>query len=166
MHAKSKNFRERATVVFLGDAAPPRRLVLLKRAEWKKFAPNMYTGIGGKVEENEEPQKSAERELWEETQIKVPLTEFGRLVVNSRKVLYYFFGRYGSNALPACIEGALEWADCAEILNKDIIPTTHHFIREWAKRHWRIDPFMIIMERTDADDPHSEIISLMVKEGL
>ncbi len=37
-------------VIFLVDGDPPTKVVLLKRAEDKTFAPNKYTGIGGKVD--------------------------------------------------------------------------------------------------------------------
>jgi len=48
-------------VIFLVDQVPPTKAVLLKRAGNKSFAPNKYTGIGGKIELNEDPLASANR---------------------------------------------------------------------------------------------------------
>ena len=48
------NLKEKFTVIFLGDSTQPTKLVLLKRSADRKFAPNLYSGLGGKIGDQEE----------------------------------------------------------------------------------------------------------------
>ncbi|MCA9896339.1 MAG: NUDIX domain-containing protein, partial [Anaerolineae bacterium] len=83
------------TVIFLLDSVQPQRVMMLKRAPWKPFAPDMYTGIGGKEEIGEGPLACALRELEEETGLtNIALTEFARCVLDGQKSLHYYRGIY------------------------------------------------------------------------
>lgn len=91
---------EKFTVIFLVDGDPPGKIVLLKRSPTKKFAPNFFTGIGGKVGDspafaNEGVLEGAYRELSEETKgdltfRNIQLKEFARCVYEHGVKLYYF----------------------------------------------------------------------------
>ena len=123
-----KDFAEKLTVIFLLDAQQPHKVVLLQRGSERKFAPNFWTGLGGKIELEKDSDQlaGAERELSEETKgaIRVPLHEFARVNINNLKILCYFWGIYQTEDLPACTEGTLHWVSLADTLSKDIIPTT------------------------------------------
>lgn len=135
-------------VIFLLDKTPPSKIVLLKRAENKKFAPNMYTGVGGKVEDGETLLESAYRELEEETGLNgIKLQEFARAFINEEKLLCYFWGIYPKNILPESEDGTLEWTATSQILKKDLIPTTLTVCKYWANRSFSIDkPFIVYIK--------------------
>lgn len=132
---------QRWTVVFLVDADPPSKIVLLKRALDMKFAPGWYSGIGGKQENDESIQETAYRELKEETGIEgVHLTEFARaLNIDSKKQLHYFWGVYNDKVLPPCTEGILEWVAKDRLLTKQITSTTLSVVQEWIRRGFALD---------------------------
>ncbi len=129
------------TVVFLLDQVPnPTRVVLLKRAAWKSFAPGLSTGIGGKFEEGETAEQAAYRELEEETGLSdIELTQFARAYCSWAPELYYFWGIAPSRSLPECNEGTLSWVTTAAILRKRIIPTTLTVLQEWSERGFNPD---------------------------
>lgn len=140
------------TVIFLLDDNPPTKVVLLKRAPWKKFAPNFYTGIGGTIE-NETALANAHRELGEETGVSVPeLIEFARCVIlGENKVVYYFWAVYVNPDLPDCNEGVLEWVGVDLLLQKKIIPTTRMIIEEWQRREFALDRSWTLFARPSGD---------------
>lgn len=162
---------ERLTVVFLGDQQPPNTLILLKRGADRKFTPNRYTGIGGKIEPGEEALPGAIRELREETGIvDVPLVEFGRLLMNGDrpeiegKVIHYFFGRDDGRELPTSNEGTLERVPLTEIMDRNWIPSTKLFVEQWAKRRWDATrPFTVFMQYDYANNRADD---LRVEEKL
>lgn len=162
--------KERFTVVFLGDQNPPTRLLLLQRGSSRKFAPNRFTGIGGHVENGEEPSPAALRELAEETEpsiTDVSVAEFGRLIVNDGKIIHYYIGQDDGRPLPNSNEGTLFRVPIPEIQSKDLIPTTRWFIEEWAKRSWETSkPFTVYIRRDNLDDVNSPSEIEDVKEGL
>ncbi len=125
---------EQFNVIFLLDSNPATKIVMLKRAPTKKFAPNLYTGIGGKIEAGETVIESAYRELKEETGLEgITLKQFTSYRVNNQTVLYYFWGIYPKVQLPDCNEGSLEWVEVDKILTKEIIPTTMKVCKQWLK---------------------------------
>lgn len=158
---------EKYTTIFLFDAIQPKKLLLLKRGPNRKFAPNLYTGLGGKVEDGEKQQQCAIRELHEEASLtNIQLTEFARLVINGTKVLYQFFGVYPEESTPDCSEGQLEWVPLEQVFSKDIIPTARMFLSEWCNRNWSTRPFTMLLNRENLEDIFSKIISQEVNEGL
>lgn len=156
------------TVIFLGDSIPPKKLILMKRAADRTFAPNRYTGIGGKIEIGEGPMAGAIRELREETGIvDLPLIEFGRLFVNDEQIIHYFFGHDSLTVLPKSDVGSLERVPDVEIMSKDWIPTTRFFVEEWQKRFWKIDqPFTVFIQRKIGSDVDSQVLSIKLEEGF
>lgn len=157
------------TVVFLGEEHPPRRLMMLRRAATKAFAPGWYTGIGGRVEEGETIPDGALRELQEETGLSgIDLTPFGAVSVNNGIiVVVYFFALYPGGALPSCNEGELEWVETEALPDAPpLIPTTHLLVKEWKRRGWALMPFSIEVKREVDQDAFSRMTSTQVIEGL
>ena len=93
--------------------------LLLQRSPSKRIHPNLWTGIGGKVEDHEfaDLRRSALRELLEETGISGDaVTSFclRRVLLHARRdapltLLLYFTGSLNEQMLPACSEGTLAW---------------------------------------------------------
>lgn len=128
-------------VIFLINQATPSKIVLLKRAANKKFAPGMYTGIGGKVEVGETFLDSACRELKEETGItNVTLKQCAKVIIDDTEELIYFWGIF-NEPLPLSDDGLLEWVSTTEVLNKNIIPTTFEMLKQWQSQNFSPTPF-------------------------
>lgn len=118
------------TVVFL-FSPDYSRIVLLQRAAWKSFAPLRWTGIGGRLEEDElaEPAAGALRELREETGLTLADLSQWRFVADildpgAEVRLVYFTAVFAGEQLPACNEGTLHWVPLAEYPRYDIIENT------------------------------------------
>lgn len=161
-------FEKKYTNIFLIDSLEPKGMVLLKRGADRAFAPNLYTGIGGKIEKGEDQQTGAKRELWEEAGISdIDLKEFGRIIINGKMLISQFYGIYSSAKLPSCNEGTLEYVPVSSMFTKDIIPTAKVYLEEWATRRWDTQhPFTIFFERKEFENIYSPIISMRVEEGL
>ena len=145
------------TIIFLLDHNPPDKVLLLKRAADKAFAPAYYTGIGGKVAdlpglENESVLDGAYRELAEETEMdlsrdNIVLHPFARCIYEQGIKLHYFYGLYPDDRLPRFdpADGSLAWVNTPELLTLPIIPTTLAVCREWAARNFHTDqPFTFV----------------------
>jgi 8-oxo-dGTP diphosphatase len=110
------------------------RFLLLKRAPSKQFAPNQWTGVGGRVEpaEFDGLVEAALRELREETGIEGAQVQgftLRRVVMVARPgfaltVLLYFTGQAVQAPLPACPEGQLAWLDPCQVEALDIVETS------------------------------------------
>jgi hypothetical protein len=170
-HFFESGFEKAHTVVFFVDRRAG-RIGMLKRSSKVDFAPNMFTGVGGKIEKNEGNYTGAARELNEELVgafDRKDLSEFGRIIINGSAVISYFALPYEHDALPATAEniGDLSWASLDDVLGLEIIPTTKTFMEEWRKRDWDTScPFSVLMRRADAADIKSPIISVEVQAGL
>ena len=132
-------------VIFLLNKNPPTKILFLKRSPTRTFAPNLYTGVGGKVEEKETLLESAYRELEEETGItNVTLEHFAKVVIDREDVLHYFQGIYPNiPKLPNSNEGTLEWVPAEQVFDKDIIPTTLEMLKYWQSQNWNSKPFTL-----------------------
>ncbi len=162
------NEQRHYTVIFLCDQFPPTQLILLRRGADRPFAPNRYTGIGGKVEDGEKPLDGAVRELEEETGLTdISLEEFGRVILNNGQVLHYFFGNDKQGSVPKSNEGMLERVTVENLFSYDIIPTTKIFLEEWKKRSWdTFSPFTVMIFRDEPDDIDAKVKEVRVEEGL
>ncbi len=159
------------TAVFLGDKTPPAQFILLKRAPTKKLFPNLYTGIGGKREpEDQDIQQTALRELKEETGIEVPVVQFSKCIVQGEhaRILNFFYGISNPElGLPECTEGTLEWVDIDKLLEKALIPTTLEIIREFQKRGFNTEkPWTLIVQETQEHGVIKTLDLLPVQEGI
>ena len=108
-----------------------RRVVLLCRADWKTFAPDRWTGIGGKLEGEEvaEPALGALRELREETGLTLDDLRDWRFVADildpgAAVRLVYFVAVFAGEHLPPCNEGTLHWVSLTEYQHYDLIENT------------------------------------------
>ena len=162
-----QKYKAKYTNIFLVDKLQPTKFLLLKRGSWREFAPNLYTGMGGRFEEGETPLECAKRELREESGLDyIRLKEIAGIIINGEKSVCEFVGEYSGEA-PKCNEGDLEWVSLGELFQKDFIPTSKILLQEWKKRNWSIlNPFTLFIERENMEDIHSKIISIEIKEGL
>lgn len=113
-------------------------LLMLRRAAWKKFAPDRWTGLGGRVEPHELDDLgiAARRELFEETDLEP--TEVSQLLLRRTLTFFneaeglvtllYFTGDAATNRVPACTEGTLTWIDQADLAKLDVIENTARVI--------------------------------------
>ena len=106
------------------------KVLLLRRARDKAFAPGRWTGVGGQVEVDEmgDLAGAALREVYEETdlgphevrdlRLRVVLTqpEAGQAVV-----LAFFTGRTDREDVGPCDEGQLHWIDIGAVGSLDMI---------------------------------------------
>lgn len=111
------------------------KVLLLKRASFKKLLPNLMTGIGGKVEledgEGEDLEKAVLREFVEETKIDVNIISDIKLrLVSSRfhdDVQWFIFWFTGKlTELPmdlSCNEGDLNFYDINNLRLEDFTPS-------------------------------------------
>jgi 8-oxo-dGTP pyrophosphatase MutT (NUDIX family) len=128
-------------VIFLLDNTPPTKILMLQRANNKRFAPGMYTGIGGKIEPGETFLDSAYRELQEETGLtNVTLKQFAKVFIDDTEQLIYFWGVF-QDPLPPSEDGELEWVSTTEVLNKNIIPTTFEMLKQWQSQDFSLTQF-------------------------
>jgi hypothetical protein len=112
---------EKYTVIFLVNNDPPDKILLLKRAPSKSFAPDYFTGIGGKIGDapeyaHESVLEGAYRELEEETvgvltKSSLELREFARCVYENGIELFYFWGSLRDDITPGISpdDGTLTW---------------------------------------------------------
>ncbi|MDO8487998.1 MAG: NUDIX domain-containing protein [bacterium] len=139
-------------VTFLVDSPSVHKVVVLRRAADKSYAPNLCTGIGGKLEPGENSLDSAYRELEEEAAITkndIQLSEFARCIYDNGLTLYYFWGILNRSPLPTSADGTLYWVSTDKLLEQDFIPTTRSVCEEWAKRNFRVDkPFTVFVHQT------------------
>jgi ADP-ribose pyrophosphatase YjhB (NUDIX family) len=93
---------------------------------------DMYTGVGGKTEFQEDIRLSCAREVKEETGLEISeLTLRGVVKTlfeekNSSWILFIFVARALNDKFETCEEGTLEWVDKDEVPSCHLIP----FIRE------------------------------------
>lgn len=95
-------------------------------------------GIGGHIEGDETPYQCNLREVFEETELKLNSSTYLGLVIfsdlsisNQRFLMHvYFSDSYeGSENLPACTEGELNWLTVDEFLNRPHFEGDEYFLK-------------------------------------
>lgn len=95
-------------------------------------------GIGGHIEGDETPYQCNLREVFEETGLKLNsstylgLVIFSDLSISNQRFLmhvYYSDSYEGSENLPACIEGELNWLTVDEFLNRPHFEGDEYFLK-------------------------------------
>lgn len=162
-----EKFKKKFTTVFLADSETPKSFLLLKRASSKKFAPDLWTGLGGAFEGKEISLECAKRGLLEETGIaNIEMRQLGVVVVEGHELLYQFFGVYDGE-IPLCSEGVLHKVEVLEIFKKDLIPTARVFLEEWAKRGFRPERvFSVLVDLGVGTTKEMKIKSARVVDGF
>jgi 8-oxo-dGTP diphosphatase len=113
------------------------KYLLLKRSPQKKYAPNVIHPIGGKVEPNENPYTGAQRELLEESGVKVKNMRLEAVIMEIKPVknedenwlIFYFSADYDSGELITTEEGELVYLSAEEIPKQDLFPSVRPIIQ-------------------------------------
>lgn len=112
------------------------KYLVLKRSEHKKYAPNVFHPVGGKVDLNENPYEATIRETKEETGITVANLRLRAVLLEIKPlsnepynwVIYHFIGDYESGKVTQTEEGELLWLTADEIKNSPLFPSVHNII--------------------------------------
>lgn len=116
------------------------KILLLKRANYKKIAPGLWTGVGGHIEPEEvnDPKSSCLREINEETGLKVSdLYDFRLQYIVHRKKndeirqQYIFFGKTSTTEVIANDEGELHWIDISKIVELEMPLTIRYTLEHY-----------------------------------
>jgi 8-oxo-dGTP diphosphatase len=116
------------------------KILLMKRANHKKIAPGLWTGVGGHIEAEEanDPKSSCIREVIEETGLKESdildlrlLYIVNRMKEDEIRQQYIFFGRTLSSEVVSNDEGELHWIDKSEILDLEMPLTIRYTLEHY-----------------------------------
>lgn len=160
--------KRRWNVIFLLDQTPPTYILLLKRASTKAFAPNKYTGIGGKVEPGETIEQSTYRELHEETGITdVMLTHFADAVFDDGDTISCYAAVYDSTTVPECNEGELSWVPIDMLFDKPLIDTARAYLSVWKEKGFALRPsWTVQLEETGKIEGVRTVRIVTITDGL
>jgi 8-oxo-dGTP diphosphatase len=121
------------------------KFLFLKRSPLKIIAPNYLHPIGGKVENSEDPYKSAQRELFEETGLKAKNIRLEGIVTEVHPpdgvkydctwLIFYFSGDYDSGELTQTDEGEFVWVRHEEIDKTKMFPSVQIIIDDILSPH-------------------------------
>ena len=101
------------------------KVLLLKRA--REPMQNMYTGVGGKTNFDEDINASCIREIKEETGLEVPNVKLKGVIktvldgYNSAWILFVYTADNFKGEIINCNEGDLEWIDSNNIYSRNLI---------------------------------------------
>ncbi|NQU82385.1 MAG: NUDIX domain-containing protein [Parcubacteria group bacterium] len=113
------------------------KYLLMKRSHEKKFAPDVIHPIGGKVDADENPFIGAQRELFEEANIKVKNMRLEACVLEIiphkampyNWLIFHFSADYDSGELQPTEEGEFVSLTKEEILTQDLFPSVREVIQ-------------------------------------
>lgn len=111
------------TLIFLTRSG---QILLQKVAADRGAWAGMYNGLGGHIERGEDPLRSARREVREESGLEVESLRLRGVVMVDTGAspgigLYVFTGDAPKAAVRAGAEGALEWVDTTEALQRPLV---------------------------------------------
>lgn len=97
------------------------QVLLLKRAPHKRVYPGYYNGVGGHIEQHEDPHSSALREIHEETGLDIAALDFcGSTHIDAGEktgiLLFIFTAKATSPDFVDTNEGKLEWFSIPQLL--------------------------------------------------
>jgi 8-oxo-dGTP diphosphatase len=116
------------------------RILMLKRNKERTLAPNLWTGIGGHIEDNEQtnPEMACLREIYEETGIKsnqIEKLELRYILMRKSKdeirQHYIYFGKTSISNFINSYEGELHWIDLPDLLNLEMPLTVTHMLKHF-----------------------------------
>jgi 8-oxo-dGTP pyrophosphatase MutT (NUDIX family) len=119
-----------------------KELLVHKRSAQKKRFPNLYgLGAGGKVEDDENSQEAAKRELYEELGIKANI-KFLFSCKYEQMVLHIYFTQYDGAFTPCNREfSSCQWMSTKEVnaleKNNELCPDTAMFYQMWKEKKKR-----------------------------
>ncbi len=159
---------KRWNVIFFLDQTPPTKILLLKRSSTKDFAPNKYTGIGGKVDPDETIEQSAYRELGEETGMKdILLTHFADVIFDNDDSISCYTALLDPTILPTCNEGELEWVAVSDLFSKPLVDTARAYLSNWKEKGFAFRPaWTVLLKATGKKDGIRQVDIVDVQEGL
>ncbi len=108
-------------------------ILLMKRADNRKFAPGVWAGVGGHVEPNElnNPYATCVREILEETGIHINQIEnlTHRYIILRRskdeiRIQYVYFGHTNCRDFTDTEEGKLYWVDREHLFDRQLAVTS------------------------------------------
>ncbi len=112
-------------LVFVTDGD---RLLLIRRAPDRRLWPGLLNAPGGHVERGEDPYAAAQREVWEETGLRVAHLRLRGMIVaetglsGSGILVFVYEGCSSEDALVAGPEGEPLWVARRELAGDDLLP--------------------------------------------
>jgi 8-oxo-dGTP diphosphatase len=123
------------------------KYLLMKRSAEKKISPNVWSCVGGHMEQNEinNPLDACLREIWEETGIKkenIVNMELRYIIIRRLKNIirqnYIYFGETNTNKFIDTDEGKLYWIKEEDLLDREYTQTyaamMEHYIKNKEKQ--------------------------------
>ena len=138
--------------------------LLMKRADNRSFHPNLISGIGGHIEQNEinNPAEAIYREIEEETGIeKCSIDSLNLLYILLRRKgdeiyqSYIYFGNTNKSELIGTDEGELEWVKTKELLQKEFSVTYSVMLKHYLNRNKKNEKTLYIGVATEKEHEHS-----------
>ncbi len=125
------------------------RILLLCKRKRDSFGYGRLNGIGGHIEQGEEPYESARREIMEEANIEVKNLELAAILfIDINAVpgieVFVFKAQYLSGELCDSEEGHLEWMSREELLKQTNLVKDLPFLINLVDRHSRNQPPEIV----------------------
>jgi 8-oxo-dGTP diphosphatase len=105
--------------------------LVIRRSEKKRDLPGFVQGIGGKINDREDPYVAAQRELFEESGLEVSNMRLEAVITdildpenpqygnNRFWMIFYFSGDYMDGELKKTEEGELIWLTTEELVNEE-----------------------------------------------